>query len=218
MPVRFQGAPLAAAALALALAGCASALDSLTTSELRLKNPFETETNALAGPRRTARAVSAEDLIGPDGRCAFEAPVVAETPAPTPAAAALPPQIASPPPPTPPPSPTSQASSQALYFTAGPQAGGPTPGAPAPEARPTTRGIALDMAECDVVRVAGPTPNFQISANERGERTVTLTYLSGERPGIYHFVSGRLKSMERVAEPQVAAKPARRAKAKSRTQ
>ena len=41
---------------------------------------------------------------------------------------------------------------------------------------------------------------------------VTLTYLSGERPGIYRFAGGRLASMERVAEPPQPKKPAKTAK------
>jgi hypothetical protein len=46
----------------------------------------------------------------------------------------------------------------------------------------------------------------------RGERETTLTYLSGNRPGIYRFRGGRLISMERVAEPAQPTKPQRAAK------
>ena len=107
--------------------------------------------------------------------------------------------------------PINPRSNQALYFTAGPQTGpaGAAPGALPPEVRGGPRGIALQMTECQVVSVAGYTDRVEISANARGERTVTLTYLSGERPGIYHFRNGRLASMERVAEP---AQPKQRAK------
>ena len=63
------------------------------------------------------------------------------------------------------------------------------------------------MTECQVVSVAGYTDRVEISANERGERLVTLTYLSGDRPGIYRFRNGRLVSMERVAEPPQPKKP-----------
>ena len=63
------------------------------------------------------------------------------------------------------------------------------------------------MTECEVVRVAGYTDRVEIGGNERGQRTVTLTYLSGDRPGIYRFVGGRLASMERVAEPPQQRKP-----------
>jgi len=212
VPIRIasQKASLTVVALALALSGCASAFDAMTTSEIKWKNPFESDKNALAGPTRTARPVSAEDLVGPDGRCAFEAPQTSEPrAAPVPGSAAPEPAA----PPSRAAAPTDRSSTQALYFTAGPPASGaPAASAAPPEVRQGSRGVALEMSECDVVRIAGPTPNVQISANERGERLVTLTYLTGERPGIYQFVSGRLKTMERVAEPQVAAKPARKSK------
>jgi hypothetical protein len=62
-------------------------------------------------------------------------------------------------------------------------------------------GIALEMTECEVVSRAGPPGNVEVGANERGERSVTLTYTSGPRPGIYRFASGRLVSIERGEEP-----------------
>jgi hypothetical protein len=205
-------------ALALALSGCASAFDNLSTAQVRWKNPFEAETNALGGQMRVARVVTAEDLVGPDGSCAFAAPASSEAqaqPAPAPATAAAAAAAAAEAPPPPPARGASseRTSNQALYFTAGPQAGGGAAASAAPPgARQGARGIGLEMSECDVVRFAGPPNNVQISANERGERTVVLTYLSGERPGIYNFVSGRLKTMQRVAE-QAPAKPARKSKA-----
>ena len=88
-----------------------------------------------------------------------------------------------------------------------------------PEVRGGPRGIALAMTECQVVSVAGYTDRVEISANERGERVVTLTYLSGDRPGIYRFRSGRLVNMERIAEAPQPKKPqraAKQAKAKQR--
>lgn len=71
--------------------------------------------------------------------------------------------------------------------------------------------VALEMSECDVVKRAGAPTRVEIGANERNERTATLTYMGGPRPGIYAFVEGRLKSMERGPEPppQVAKKPAK---------
>ena len=63
------------------------------------------------------------------------------------------------------------------------------------------------MSECDLVRAVGYTGQVEISRNERGERSVVLTYLQGEHPGIYRFVSGRLKSIERTPELPAAAKP-----------
>ena len=63
------------------------------------------------------------------------------------------------------------------------------------------------MTECQVVGVRGYTARVEIGVNERGERTVKLTYLSGDRPGIYNFRGGRLATMERVAEPLGSKKP-----------
>lgn len=62
-------------------------------------------------------------------------------------------------------------------------------------------GVALQMTECEVVSRAGPPGNVEVGTNERGERSATLTYTSGPRPGIYRFVAGRLNSIERGAEP-----------------
>jgi hypothetical protein len=71
--------------------------------------------------------------------------------------------------------------------------------------------IALEMTECDVVKRAGPAERVELSTNERRERTATLTYVNGQRPGIYYFTAGRLTSMERAPEPPPApAKPAKR--------
>ena len=86
-------------------------------------------------------------------------------------------------------------------------------------------GIALEMSECDVVKRAGFPEQVNVGANERGERTVTLTYINGQRPGIYNFTSGRLTSMERAPEPPPSARtakkpakpPARRAAQPNRT-
>ena len=101
---------------------------------------------------------------------------------------------------------------------------GDQPGAPVPE--PMTdagltlipSAVAIDMSECDVVKRAGFPERVDIGANDRRERTATLTYSTGPRPGIYTFVDGRLKSMERGPEPppapKVAKKPAKKPAAK----
>ncbi len=78
-------------------------------------------------------------------------------------------------------------------------------------------GIALEMTECDVVKRAGYPERVQVGTNERNERTLSLTYIQGERPGIYHFTSGRLSSMERAPEPPAPPKPVRRAKPKPKS-
>jgi hypothetical protein len=95
------------------------------------------------------------------------------------------------------------AAPQALNFTAGPQAGPATPSAPPPGAAgapPMRTGVSLGMTECEVVRTLGHTDRIEIGTNERGQRSVTLTYLTGERPGVYHFVGGQLTSLERAGD------------------
>ena len=73
-------------------------------------------------------------------------------------------------------------------------------------------GVALEMTECDVVKRVGPAEKVELGTNNRSERTATLTYIRGARPGIYHFIAGRLASVERAPEPPAPAKPARPAK------
>ncbi|MGZ3409316.1 MAG: hypothetical protein ACXWJW_07665 [Xanthobacteraceae bacterium] len=65
---------------------------------------------------------------------------------------------------------------------------------------PAPRGVALEMTECELVQAAGPPASVEVGANQRGDRTVTMTYPAADRP-IYHFIDGRLKSIERGAEP-----------------
>ena len=103
---------------------------------------------------------------------------------------------------------------QALNFTAGPQTGPTTPSAPPPGtasggASPVRTGVSLGMTECEVVRALGHTDRIEISTDERGQRSVTLTYLTGERPGVYRFVAGQLVSLERAGEAPAAPKPAK---------
>jgi hypothetical protein len=74
-------------------------------------------------------------------------------------------------------------------------------------------GISLQMTECDVVRRAGAPEQIQIGADERGDRTVAITYIRGPRPGVYRFAAGRLVSIERGPEDP-GAKAAPKAKAK----
>lgn len=71
------------------------------------------------------------------------------------------------------------------------------------------RGVGLDMTECEVVQVIGPPGATQIGANQRGERTVVMTYATAERSGVYHFTNGRLTTIERGPEPPAPEKPAR---------
>jgi hypothetical protein len=91
----------------------------------------------------------------------------------------------------------------------------PDPGAE-PQA-PSQGGISLQMTECDVVRRAGAPEQVEMGANERGERSVVLTYIRGARPGVYRFASGRLVSIERGPEPPAPARPQKGATAKKRS-
>ena len=200
--------PLLVAALSLALGGCASMTDISVAdfNPLKGSDPLRSADYNYFYKRdqTTTGFVSAADLVGPDGRCAFDsAPREAVAASPEPAQG-------------PAQDPINPRSNQALYFTAGPQSGtaGAAPGALPPEVRGGPRGTALGMTECQVVGIIGATDRVEIGANERGERTVTLTYVSGDRPGIYRFRNGRLASMERVAEPAQPKRPARTAKSK----
>ncbi len=89
-----------------------------------------------------------------------------------------------------------------------------TPGDAVPSGPTVMGGVALGMTECDVVRRAGMPGNVNISAGDRGERRVVLTYLTGPWPGIYTFDAGRLKVVDRAPEPPKPAKPVKTRKAK----
>jgi hypothetical protein len=95
---------------------------------------------------------------------------------------------------------------------AGPEPGLASAGAPTeplvPGPASIQGGIALQMTECDVVRRAGAPEAIEFGSNERGERTLVLTYIRSSRPGVYRFASGRLYSIERAVEPSGSAKPA----------
>ena len=180
-----QSPAMATAALFLALAACSAPSEQTPDSDLRTKLRLTRPdwTQSMKPTVNAARALGPEDFVGPDGRCAGD-PAPAEGPS----------------------------APRALYFQAGPETN-PAPAPPAPGSAPPGssqpgRGVALEMSECDLVRAVGYTGQVEISRNERGERSVVLTYLQGERPGIYRFVSGRLKSIERAPELPAAAKPA----------
>jgi hypothetical protein len=76
------------------------------------------------------------------------------------------------------------------------------------------RGVGLEMTECDVVRALGPPQSTEIGDEGNGVRAAVLTYRSGDRPGVYRFSGGRLKSIEQGDEPLPVAKkpPARKPK------
>lgn len=71
-------------------------------------------------------------------------------------------------------------------------------------------GIGLGMTECAVVRRAGTPSQVSISADKAGEREAVLTYAKGERPGIYHFLNGRLKVVDALPEQAAAEKKSKR--------
>jgi len=188
------GTAVAVAAVGIVLTGCSIDADYFTVPDF--KKPQLTFTrpdwNFAAKDDYRDRPVEATDLVGPDGRCpgdAVAAPIVAEPPQAAPIA------------------------TRALYFTAGPQADRPEPipqtlGTPPPTTGvPIVRGVALGMTECEVVHTIGVSDHLEVSANERGQRAVMITYLRGERPGIYRFVGGRLVSIERTPAPPTPPKP-----------
>jgi hypothetical protein len=197
-------APLA---LAFALGGCSadlSGFDVANLNPLRANDQRSEDYNYFYRSDRSGNSgrVTAADLVGPDGRCAFD-PAPASAPG-----APMEEPVAAAPPAT---APLNPGSNRALYFTAGPETGRTSASSAAmpPEVRGGPRGIALSMTECQVVSVAGYTDRIEIGANQRGQRAVTLTYMSGPRPGIYRFVDGRLNSMEEVAQPPEQKKPQR---------
>lgn len=74
----------------------------------------------------------------------------------------------------------------------------------APAEGAATGHIALTMTECEVVAANGPPTQVTIGADAAGDRQTVMTYDKGDHPGVYTFVSGRLKVME---ELPTAAKP-----------
>jgi hypothetical protein len=160
--------PLAATLVLAALAGCSAEMPSMPKFELGLTRP---DVNFFAKDEKpTKQPVTAEELIGADGRCAGDAAGLRPSALNFQAGPAAP---GSPPPPGP--------------------AEGAAPG-------PVRTGVGLGMSECDVVRALGVTDRIEMSSTERGERSLVLTYPKGSRPGVYRFVAGRLTSIERVPD------------------
>lgn len=138
--------------------------------------------------------VGAEDMVSADGRCAVPAAATTE-PAP----------------------PADRAVGTAAGDLAGSQTPAATPAAATPNSGlqrlepaagppPVAGGIALGMTECQAVQRAGTPNDVAISADQKGERKVVITYLSGPWPGIYTFAGGRLSVVERAPEqPKPAA-------------
>ena len=208
---------LCAAGLAAATAGCTNPIHAFEESseagwfskpvDVFAKPSWATasvidDKNAQLNPRGPA---SPDELVGADGRCS------------TPAAPAAPPQAAASPAPAAAPAPPADRPvgsmagdlARAPMPAATPASVSPDPGLPSQPGGPQIMGgIALGMSECDVVRRAGLPGNVNISAGDRGERKVVLTYLTGTWPGIYTFDAGRLKVVDRAPVPETPVKPA----------
>lgn len=142
--------------------------------------------NASLGP---SGPVGPEDLVNADGSCAPAAPETAQTAAP----------------------PAATSTEPVPDRLQGDGGGAAPAGSP-----PVLGGVALGMTECQAVRRAGQPGNVAVSADERGERKVVLTYLSGPWPGIYTFTSGRLKTIDMVPEQQKPKAPPKKKPAPKR--
>lgn len=199
-----------ACATALAVAGCKNS--SQVFEDQNEGGWFSKPVNLLAKPdwaRPTTSSVNLgpqgpvapEDMVSADGRCAPSA-ALAQAAAPAPAQ---------------PPAPADRP----VGSVAGDLAGAPMPATtqasadpglqklePADTAPQVSGGIALGMTECQAVQRAGSPTNVAISAGDKGERKVVLTYLSGPWPGIYTFSDGRLKVIDRAPEQPKPAKAA----------
>jgi hypothetical protein len=169
-------------ALASAIGACSSTLETIGEVNLlpRIDRIAKPDWLTYSGGRQefALRPVGPDDLVGAEGQC----PVTPEQAAAAQAAAA---------------------ENQNLG------AGAPRESAPEspPQVALVQGGIALQMTECDVIRRAGAPERLEFGTNERGERTVVITYVRGVRPGIYRFAGGRLYSIERAPEPPPSARP-----------
>jgi len=222
----YSAAIVCAAALATATAGCSNKAQVLSDNndagwfskplDFFGKPDWAQPSGAGRGINLGPRGpVGPEDMVGADGRCAPPGAATAQAAEPPPAPAA----------PTPP-------ADRAVGSIAGDLAGPAMPAAsPAavtsdpglqslePAAPQVMGGIALGMTECQTVQRAGQPSNVAISAGDKGERKVVLTFLSGPWPGIYTFNSGRLKVIDRAPEqPKPSRTPTKKKKpAKPRT-
>jgi hypothetical protein len=145
--------------------------------------------------------VGAEDMVSADGSCAVPAAATAQAAEPSPATTEPTPLAGS---------QTSAASPGAAAPNSGLQRLEPAAGPP-----PVAGGIALGMTECQAVQRAGTPNDVAISADQRGERKVVITYLSGPWPGIYTFAAGRLRVVERAPEQPKPAAPKKTPKKKT---
>jgi hypothetical protein len=151
-------------------------------------------------PLNPTGPVAPEELVAADGQCSVVVPPLAQAPA----------QSAAQP-----------AEDDKVGTVAGDLGNQPAPTRAAvipndalPSGAPSVMGgVALGMTECDVVRRAGIPANVNLTAGEKGERRVVLTYLTGPWPGIYTFDSGRLRIVDRAPAPPAPEKPVKTKKA-----
>jgi hypothetical protein len=191
--------PLLAAAFAGVLTACSSSPNTGAPSKAFIEVPdwarFRAQTDKNL---EFSKPIPPEELVDAAGSCGAMAAAPDAAPPPSVEATA-----------------TAGSGTPAISPTDIPLGGG-SAGLPIPGA---TGGVALGMSECEVVRRAGQPGGVNMSANEAGERTVVLTYLTGSWPGIYQFTSGRLKEISRAPEPPAPAKkppPKKKAPAKPR--
>lgn len=191
----------------------------------------------------TKGPVPAQDLVNAAGECPAKLaqsspapqPAVAKsqvTPGPSPAArraqvdvGSIAGDLAGPPMPQdaqPKPQPLKRKPTQLADAGAGVDIGGLQPaGSGGAVGQPVMSGIALGMTECQAVRRAGRPNHVTITMGNKGQRKVVLSYLSGPWPGVYTFVSGRLKVVNAAPgelKPTTPKKhPYRRARTASKT-
>lgn len=99
---------------------------------------------------------------------------------------------------------------------------GGSPAASPDAASPLGGGVAIGMSECELVSRIGPPTAVNLGQTPNGDRNAVLTFNTGPRPGVYRFVGGRLREMDRVDEPPpppktAKKKPAKPAKSKDAT-
>lgn len=171
--------------LAVALGGCGA---DVGTGQAWFAKPFDVTARSagytfseLSETRKDQKPITPNDLVNPSGSCpAPAAPVAAAAPA-----------------------------------APAPGAGTP-PGTPLGAAPPGDTsslmggGVALGMSECDVIFRAGQPSSVQIGNAPNGDRTAVLTFPSGPRAGVYHFLRGGLTEMDSVPQAPAPAQVAKK--------
>jgi hypothetical protein len=75
--------------------------------------------------------------------------------------------------------------------------------------------VGIGMSECEVVSRLGHPAAVSLGASADTARTAILTFRGGPRPGVYRFVGGRLKEMDRLDEPTPPPQPPKKKPAKA---